>query len=248
MSKTNHCFNLVNGVSHDLKSPLHAILGFTELVKTELLTLNKLPEKSLKHLDIVSSIGHDMLDLINNMLTAARLQSGQQNIEPLFITHDVCLSLMSDLEETFKAEMISRNIEFSISYGKLPELIYWDVKSLRYFVMNNLISNALKFVNKDGTVHVHMESDENNMVSVSVADNGPGIPLADREKIFERFAQASNNMQSNNGSGFGLFNANETVKTHRGRITISDGLNNKGVTFTVTIPAIPFDNDIALNG
>ena len=168
MSETNNCFNLVNGVSHDLKSPLHAILGFTDLVKTELENIPDLPAKTIRNLELITSIGYDMLELINNMLTNARLHAGEQTIEPLFVTHDVLCGLMNNLEETFMAEMISRNIDFSVSHGELPELVYWDVKSLQYFVMNNLISNALKFVKKDGTVHVHVELEDNNIVAVRV--------------------------------------------------------------------------------
>jgi len=246
MSKKSDCFNLVSGVSHDLKSPLHAILGFTDLVKTELESLQTLPDKTIKHLELISSIGADMLELINNMLTNARMHAGKQTIEPLLVTHDVLIKRMHELEETFRAETISRNIDFSISHGKLPPLVYWDVKSLRYFVMNNLISNALKSVKKNGTVHVHVELEENNIVAVSVTDNGPGIALAERERIFNRFTQSSDSVFSKDNSGLGLFNANKMVKTHHGTLEISDGIDNKGVTFTMRLPAIPFESDSAL--
>lgn len=248
MSESKQCINLVSGVSHDLKSPLHAILGFTELVKSELETLNIPAEKMIQHLTLVSNIGNDMLELINNMLTRARLQSGEQSIEPLFVTREVLIGLINELEETFKAEMISRNIDFIVSHGKLPEFVHWDIKSLRYFVMNNLVSNALKFVNKDGIVHVHIEVDEEDIVSVSVADNGPGIPLADREEIFSKFTQASTTIPSKDSCGLGLFNASETVKTHHGSLKVSDGINGKGVTFTMCLPATPFEVDTVLAG
>ena len=246
MSKKTDCINLVSGVSHDLKSPLHAILGFTDLVKTELESLQTLPEKSIKHLDLIANIGTDMLELINNMLTNARMHAGKQSIEPLFVTHDVLISRMSELEETFKAEMMSRNIDFSISHGELPDLVYWDVKSLRYFVMNNLISNALKSVQKDGTVHVHVELNENNTIAVSIADNGPGIALAERERIFKRFTQSSDTVFSKENSGLGLYNANKMIETHHGTLEISDGLDNKGVTFTMRLPTIPFETEATL--
>ena len=248
MPESNHCINLVSGVSHDLKSPLHAILGFTQLVTSELEKLDIPAEQMIQNLSLVTSIGNDMLDLINNMLTRARLQSGQQNIEPVFVTQNVLIELINELEETFKAEMISRNIDFQVSHGKLPELVYWDVKCLRYFVMNNLVSNALKFVNKDGMVHVHIEVDKDDMVSVLVADNGPGIPLADREKIFSRFTQSGITMPSKDSCGLGLFNANETVKTHHGSLSIGDGIDGKGITFTMRLPAIPFEDATALTG
>jgi len=246
MSKKTDCINLVSGVSHDLKSPLHAILGFTDLVKTELEALQTPPDKSIKHLDLITSIGADMLELINNMLTNVRMHAGKQTIDPLFVTHDVLITRMSELEETFRAEMMSRNIDFSISHGRLPPFVFWDVKSLRYFVMNNLISNALKSVQKNGTVHVHVELEENNIVAVSVADNGPGIAPAERKKIFNRFTQSSDTVFSKENSGLGLFNANKMVETHHGTLEISDGLDNKGVTFTMRLPTIPFETDAEL--
>jgi len=241
MPKKSPCYNLISGVSHDLKSPLHAILGFTDLIKTDIQQLQNLPERTISHLDLVCNIGNDMLELINNMLTTARLNSGQQEIEPLLITHDVLIKRIHELESTFKAEVQSRNIDFSIDYGRLPEVACWDVKSLRYFVMNNLISNALKFVKKDGIVQVYIDTDDDDQVSISVSDNGPGIPVHEREKIFEQFSRSEDIEFSTPGSGLGLYNAHQMIQKHHGHISTSDGLENSGITFTAKLPAMPFE-------
>ncbi|MDH5392344.1 MAG: HAMP domain-containing histidine kinase [Gammaproteobacteria bacterium] len=245
MPDTSKCFNLINGVTHDLKSPLHAMLGFTDLVKSDLeqLSVSGLPEKTLSHLKLVTEIGHDMLELINNMLTAARIQSGQMAITPVMLTQDIISARLDELEQTFIAEAQSRNITFSVNYARLPELAQWDVKSLRYFVMNNLISNALKFVEKDGTVAVHLDTDDNDRVHITVADNGPGIPLNERQNIFQQFTQGKTSLRSAHGSGYGLFNACQMIKTHHGQINITEGIGGLGVCFTVSLPAMPFQNE-----
>ncbi|OIQ64179.1 sensor histidine kinase YycG [mine drainage metagenome] len=134
-------------------------------------------------------------------------------------------------------------MDFSVVVDDLPELIHWDILKLRYFAVNNLISNALKFVSNGGRVLVRVGINAEGDVLISIADNGPGIPPEERTVIFERFAQASNNTRSFSGSGYGLFNAAHMVRSHFGEITITDGLDGKGVCFNMQIPAIPFPMD-----
>lgn len=245
MPETTPCFNLINNVTHDLKSPLHALLGFTDLVKTQLNNLPAVPERLLEHLDLMASIENDMLGLINNMLTTARLNSGQQAISPVVLTHDVFRQRLHELETTFKAEVLSRNIDFSLRYDRLPQVVNWDVKHIRYFVMNNLISNALKFVGNAGKVVVNLDTDENDLVSITVSDNGPGIAPAERKQIFERFRQSPDTLLSHENSGMGLYNAAQMIETHHGTIEIAEGLEGKGVSFIVRLPAQPFNTTAA---
>ncbi|BBL70412.1 sensor histidine kinase [Methylogaea oryzae] len=237
-------FDYVASVSHDLKSPLNAIIGFVELIKTGILAHDAedgAPLEVLEDLKMVENLSKDMLALISNMLTAARIQAGKQPMMPTVITKQELLERASMLERTFQAEAKSRNIDFAVSVGALPRYVYWDIQQIRNFAVNNLISNALKFVGEDGIVRVYIDTNDKDIVSILVADNGPGVPEQERAAIFEKFAQSSGNAWSHTGSGYGLYNAVRVVHAHKGRLEILDGLENKGATFAMTLPAVPFE-------
>ena len=234
------CADMVNGVTHDLKSPLNAILGYAELAIEDLTNKPEIPKDTLNDLKMITTLARDMGGLINNILTSARIQSGQQTLLLTRISREELIGQLKLIEKTFYAEARSKRIEFSMSYSQLPEYVYWDLQSLRYFVINNLISNALKFVGNNGIVKLHVNSDENDIVIMSISDNGPGIPEDERESMFNKFSQASNNIRSFSGSGYGLFNAAKMIKAHCGSIKIQNGIDEKGVAFVLELQARPF--------
>jgi len=235
------CTDFISGITHDLKSPLSGILGFIQIAMIKLNKLPDIPQDIIDELVIANNIGKDMNKLIQNMLTVTRMQSNQMPISSIKMGKDELKEQIYFLEKTFQAEASSRNIDFIVTHGRLPDFVFWDVQSLRYFVINNLVSNALKFVHNSGKVYVHIESNVHDWVSISVSDNGPGIPLKERNTIFERFSQASNNtLNSLQGSGYGLFNAAHMTKSHKGTITVDDGLDGVGARFEVVLPVNPF--------
>lgn len=233
------CADMVSGVTHDLKSPLNAILGYAEMAIEDLKNISGVPKDTLNDLNMITTLGKDMSVLISNILTSARIQSGQQTLLLTRISREELIEQLKLIEKTFHAEARSKRIEFSMSYSQLPEYVYWDIQSLRYFAINNLISNALKFVGNNGIVKLHIDTNENDTVTMSISDNGPGIPEDERESIFNKFSQASNNVRSFSGSGYGLFNAAKMITAHCGSIKIQNGIDEKGVSFILEIQAKP---------
>ena len=230
-------------VTHDLKSPLNAMLGFIELLKMDISSGAADRETVLHHLATAEEVGHDMLKLINNMLTSARIQAGRETAYPFLLMHSELAGSLRSIEHTFHNEARAKNVVFSITMGRLPKYVYWDLQKIRFFAINNLVSNALKFVGHGGEVRVTAEDDGSGNVLIQVADNGPGIPEAERKVIFGKYVQASNNPRNFQGNGFGLYNANQTIIMHHGHIEVTDGLNGRGVGFRMKIPAVPFELD-----
>jgi len=232
----------VASVSHDLKSPLNGMLGFLELIKLELQN-HPVPAQVMQDLQIVEDIGAEMLGLINNMLTAARIEAGREPMVPCYISRETLINRISALERTFSCEAKSRNIDFKVTVSSLPRFVYWDILKIRYFAVNNMVSNALKFVGNGGKVRVVISCSDPEQVEILVSDNGPGIPADERKSVFDKFSQASNNPRGASGSGFGLFNAAHVINSHHGSIGVAAGLDGKGVTFSMKIPAVPFRID-----
>ncbi len=241
-ARTNE-IDFLASVTHDLKSPLNAILCTIGMVKADI-TSGKLNQTAmLRNLALAEAAGQDMLELVNNMLTTARMQAGQETAHPSLLSRFEIIERSANIEHTFHNEALGKNVDFTVAINSLPDFVYWDIQKIRFFALNNLISNALKFVGSGGSVKVVVDCDKQNNVLISVMDDGPGIPIDERAGVFGKFVQASNNPRNFQGGGFGLFNAHQTVTMHHGSIEILDGLNGKGVTFRVSIPAIPFKPD-----
>ncbi len=226
-------------ISHDLKSPLNAILGFVHMLREQVEGGQPGTASMAEELKIVQGIGEDMLILINNMLVAARIQSRGESLEPFLVGEDELLARAQRLESTFMMEAKSKRVDFCVRVLALPRFVYWDIHKLRYFAINNIISNALKFVGEGGIVRVEIDVDGNGNVVLSVSDDGPGIPVDERASVFKKFIQSSNNLRSFQGGGLGLFNAAAIVQMHGGNIAVHDGIDGHGVSFVMTIPAVP---------
>jgi two-component system sensor histidine kinase ResE len=236
----NNDMDHVASVSHDLKSPLNALIGFIELIKLDIKGCN-VPADVMQHLNILGDVSNDMLALINNMITSVRIEAGQEPVAPVLLGRQELQMRAEALGKTFANEAKSRRVDFSVNVHSLPEFVYWDILKVRYFAVNNIISNALKFVGEGGTVNVDITTTEAGIVEIAVSDNGPGISLDERSRFFEKFNPSSRNERSFYGNGFGLSNAAHIIKAHHGSIAIQDGLNNRGVTFIIKIPPIPFE-------
>lgn len=226
-------------VSHDLKSPLNAILGFVHMLREQVEGGQPAMTAMAEELKIVQGIGEDMLTLINNMLIAARIQSRGESLEPYLVGEDELLVRAQRLESTFMMEARSKQVDFRARVLALPRFVYWDIQKLRYFAINNIVSNALKFVGEGGIVRVEIDVDDKDNVVITISDDGPGIPSDERPNMFKKYVQASNNARSFQGGGFGLFNAAAIVQLHGGSIDVLEGIDGRGVSFVMTIPAVP---------
>lgn len=229
--------NAITMITHDLKSPLNAILGGLDYID-ELINEENLDRDEMSELLVtMKTAGTNMLNLIQNMLRVERIEAGKDKIECQPV-HGMDI-ILKDMVNTFRYQASVNKIKLISQIEQDLPSCCWDVDKIHYHVINNLISNAIKFVQPDGLVVMSARAVNGNMI-ISVADNGPGIPQEERKKVFNKYEKATNkSIRTFEGSGLGLYTAFLVVKQHGGTISINDGLDGKGVTFTISLPLNP---------
>jgi signal transduction histidine kinase len=224
--------DMINMIVHDLKSPLSTILASLDYILSE--ELGKLPEDQKNFMAISQRSGNELLNMIQTLLDIAKMEEGKMTLS----------------RETFApvpwAEKAVRSFQPIAEMGKkqlsltaaspLPE-VEGDVVLLGR-VLGNLLSNALRHTRMNvGVVSVHLEADE-NILRVSVKDNGEGIPLEQQASIFEKFVQADGaHQRARSGTGLGLTFCKMAVEAHGGMITVQSA-PQQGSTFTFTVPLV----------
>lgn len=217
-------------MSHELRTPLTSVIAFTEVLERD-----KSP-KSEKELRIVQEIQANsqvLLDMINNILEMARLEAGKMELvlEPIDF-----VDVINAVESVIEPLAEKKGINFSSIVQRDVPVIDGDRERLRQIVQN-LVSNAIKFTPEGGEVKVWVAYDkEKNEVLINVQDNGVGIRQEDQPYIFEKFVQSDTSIyRQYNGSGLGLSLAKELVELHGGWITVVSELG-QGSLFTAGIP------------
>ena len=223
---------ILSTISHDLKSPMIALLGFSRILLREIKATNA-NQKWLDMLNIIVDSGEDMFGLIEDILAMAKMEAGRELVE-LEVVEDLEEELIG-IEKTFGCEAKAKGIDLSIVVeSKLP-IVRWDIKRLRYHVLNNLVSNALKFTPSGGRVVISAEEID-EAVLLKVADTGPGIPVEVQEKIFKRFGHTEMcSERTKKGDGLGLYNAHLFVTQHGGKISLDKSVFY-GATFQIELP------------
>lgn len=227
---------ILSAISHDLKSPVTAMIGFANYLKKDI--KNNDPVEAGKWIEILERIslaGGRTLGLITEILTMSRVQAGMETIEPKWNA-----SVAREIDEAvamFKMEAAARNINLTFwTWTPLP-VVRWDMGRMRYRVLNNIISNALKFTPEGGEVVVTAWA-EGDRVIIEVSDTGPGIPPSEIERIFHLFEQVEmTNSRVYNSHGLGLSNAKHFVELHDGRIHARNG-DPCGAIFSIELPQI----------
>jgi len=228
MAKADRVISLI---SHDLKSPMVAITGFTALLKDQVTEAGS-PQRWITLLDRIERAAIGSLAMVEDILALAKTEAGKEPVESVWV--DNLEMELIDLVETFRMEAEAKGMNIRLEAVNLPP-VKWDIRRIRYHVINNIISNALKFTPAGGEVIVaaHANSDK---VVIEIRDSGPGVPVAERERIFERFEQADlKTSRVFNGSGLGLANAAIFVKRHGGRIDVRDAKPH-GAVFMIELP------------
>jgi signal transduction histidine kinase len=217
-------------VSHDLKTPLTAVRGTSELLARR---VRRQPQDAetdrvLEGLARIQAAATRMERMMNELLDAARLQTG----EPLVLEREP-VDLVPLVREAL-AEQQAANERHSLRLEtEVDELIGdWDGPRLRR-VLDNLLSNAIKYSPTGGEIVVELAADGGCAV-LQVRDQGLGIPAEDLPHIFERFRRARNAVEIV-GTGLGLSGARQLVEQHGGSIE-AESQEGAGSTFTVRLP------------
>lgn len=221
-----------SNVSHEFRTPLTLILAPVEnLLET---SLGSLTDEQRHALDIVRRNTVRLLNLINDLLDFAKLDAGQARLTagPANINE-----VIDEIVSSASLLAVERDINLEFHPDEMLPVVMVDLDKFERIIIN-LVSNALKFTGRDGTVTVESHLVKDNIV-ISIADSGIGIDSADHEKVFKRFVQIDGTMTRRyEGTGLGLPMVKEFVELHGGTITIESELG-KGSIFELTLPIRP---------
>ncbi|HEY9296242.1 MAG TPA: response regulator, partial [Phormidium sp.] len=222
-------------MSHELRTPLNAILGFSQIMVRS----NTISLEQREHLEIINRSGEHLLNLINDILSMAKIESGQITLnESCFDLYEM-LALLQNMFH-LKAEYKGLKLSFIIA-PQVPRNIQTDSSKLRQILIN-LLGNAIKFTNT-GYVNLtvfleELEPQEIEDVKIifEVKDTGPGIASHEIINLFKPFAQTQTGRQTGQGTGLGLAISQQFVKLIGGEIAVKSELG-RGSTFTFNIRA-----------
>ncbi|NDP27218.1 MAG: PAS domain S-box protein [Flavobacterium sp.] len=215
-------------MSHEIRTPMNGILGFTELLKEPKLT----GEQQREYIDIIEKSGIRMLNIINDIISISKVESGQVDI---LLSETNVNEQMEYLQTFFNPEAKQKGIQLCVS-KRLPsnEAIIKTDREKLYAILTNLVKNAIKFTN-EGSIEFGCEKKGENL-QFFVKDTGLGIPQSQKKVIFERFRQANETIsRSHEGSGLGLAISKAYVKKLGGKIWVASK-EGKGSAFYFTIP------------
>jgi len=219
--------DFIHTVSHDLRSPLTAILGYTELIERTG-QLNKNQQEFLHRLQ--GSVQH-ITTLINDLLDLGRLEAG-------FDTRRESVQLEGVLKYTLdmfdpQAKKKNINLDIAITEGLKP--LRANPIRVRQ-MLDNLVGNAIKYTPDHGKISIAMSMHENQII-LKVEDTGPGIPHEEQSHVFEKFYRATNAPEGVQGTGLGLAIVKSIVDSHQGRVWVESTMG-KGSSFFVLLPVL----------
>jgi PAS domain S-box-containing protein len=214
----------IHTVSHDLRSPLTSVIGYTELVERAG-SLNDNQREFLKR--IQESVQH-ITSLINDLLELGSIEAGLDTRREFVQVDGVLNYTLEMLQGQIKAKHIKVQTEITPA---LPALRANPVR-LRQ-VLDNVVGNAIKYSHDQGDVNISMRAEDEQII-IQVTDNGPGIPAKDQAHIFDKFYRGSN-ISSHAGSGLGLAIVKSIVEAHQGRMWVESTVG-KGSSFFIILP------------
>lgn len=223
----------LHNVSHDIRTPMNAILGYSELMKNELKD-NDLP-KVFEHLNKLQKAGNILLSIINNVLDMARIESGHMELDENYANIE---DIRQRLIEMFEDEAKKKNIHVRYTFNVEHKHVMADVTKVEEIFVN-ILSNALKYTPSNGSVEVNVDElscDESGYVIVrtSITDTGIGMSQEYLEKIFESFSRERMTSSKISGTGLGMAIVKKYVDLLGGTIDVKSVLG-KGSTFIVTL-------------
>jgi len=215
-------------IAHDLKNPFNALLGFSEMLIKNYSKQDD--EKRLKYINSIYNTSKRTYHLLEELLTWARSQSGQMQLNK---EKNNLKSVIYELVINLNENALSKNIKL---VNTLTDNIYvYSDKNMTYTILRNLISNAIKFTNENGTVLVSA-FENGNLAQIEVADTGIGMNENVKNSLFTiETTKTTTGTAGEIGTGLGLILCKEFIEKHGGKIWVKSELG-KGSEFTFTLP------------
>ncbi|GEM_PF-2249587 len=215
-------------VSHELKTPLNAVIGFSEILLAG--TYGAVNEKQQRYLENIHTSGKHLLALISDILDYMRLEADELSLQTEELDMD---ELVGSTLELMRQEADRGGVRLTLHRDALPCRVTADRRRVRQ-VLFNLLSNALKFTPEGGSVEVRAYR-EGDRVVVEVEDTGVGIAPQDQGKLFNEFTQVGEGARRGGGAGLGLALSRRLVELHGGSIRV-ESEPGRGSTFSFTLP------------
>jgi signal transduction histidine kinase len=220
----------IANVSYELRTPLNAIIGFAEILANEY--FGALTPRQLDYSRGILDSSHRLLALINDILDLATIEAGYMTLEtaPVDI-HEMLEAVLTLTRERAR----NRNLDLSLRCPAKIGAIEADERRLKQALFN-LISNAIKFTPSGGSIRLDARRQDDELI-LSVSDTGVGIPIADQERIFEKFERGSSDTYQT-GAGLGLSLVKSLIELHGGRVAI-ESTPKRGTTVRCVLPVAP---------
>ena len=213
----------IDNVSHEIKTPISSIQGFTQLLRDDSVS----QEEKIEYLDVIEEESNRLLNLTTNMLKLSKLQNQNRitNKEQIDIAEQIRRAITL-LEPKWKEKEISFNIS-------LEEKYFYGDEDLTFQVWVNLIDNAIKFSKQYGKIDINLK-EKTDKLEIKIKDNGIGMSEEEIKRIFTRFYQIDKS-HSEKGSGLGLAIVKRIVELSNGKIDVKSK-KDEGTTITVNLP------------
>ncbi|MGL4772881.1 MAG: sensor histidine kinase [Clostridium sp.] len=227
MNQNNNRENFLLNITHDLRNPINNILGVVQCINKE----SYENEKIFAYISMIKRNSLKMVKLVDNLIDTTRLENANYSLIKKNI--DIITMIESTVAFTDKYAT-QKNVHLVFDTNVEECIMAVDIEAFDRIIMN-LLSNAIKFTKPNTNININV-FDMNNILKISIKDEGLGIKREEQEKIFSRFEQATKQKESEHcGSGIGLDLVNYLVKAHNGDIELISEEGN-GAEFIITLP------------
>ncbi|MEM1445550.1 MAG: HAMP domain-containing sensor histidine kinase [Planctomycetota bacterium] len=243
-------------VSHELRTPLNSIIGFAEVLQETLADrTGPVDEKRKRYAANIITSSRRLLELINDLLDLAKIEAGRMDVRVSTVSlRDTCEGLAA----LINPQASKKRIDIKLNVPTDLPMVETDAGKLQQ-VLFNFLSNAVKFTPDAGRITIAAQTlpppeqpdasgHRRARVRIAVTDTGPGIPLDDQPKVFEKFVQLDPSVtKAHGGTGLGLTISQELAELLRGRIEL-ESQPGQGATFALILPVTYYLPDESLTG
>ncbi|MHC1782728.1 MAG: ATP-binding protein [Anaerolineaceae bacterium] len=217
--------DFVNTVSHDLRSPLTAILGYVELIE-RVGPVSDVQRDFIRHVQV--SV-HNITNLVDDLLNLGRIEGGfDTRLDNLNLEAMIRQSI-----DSFRQQLANKGLRLAVEFPEDFPFFTGNPVQMRQ-VVDNLLENAIKYTSPGGLIKIHGDI-EDSQLFLQIQDTGVGIPPLDLPYIFDKFYRASNIIDEASGTGLGLAIVKSIIENHQGRIWV-ESILGEGSTFTIVLP------------
>ncbi len=219
--------DFVHTVSHDLRSPLTAILGYIELFDR----VGPVNDQQREFIHRVQLSVYSITALINDLLDLGRIEAGFDSRKEVVPFSAIMHYAVDGIRPRCDGKQITLHVD---TPEQLPSVLGNPVR-LRQ-MLNNLLTNSVKYTPAGGSIYISAHAQTDQLV-IQVSDTGPGIPAADQPYIFDKFYRASNIPADIPGTGLGLAIVKSIVENHQGRVWV-ESQSGQNTSFTILLPTL----------